>query len=293
LTNVLVLLASSMLAAGCVRQTFYLQQVDMSGSPAPPPVHVTTHQQDGEIRLSPRLMYSTSGQLSGQFMNNQTGASSPLIASSRFGKVTWNIPRMSVGTDMQYFASDHLGIVGGLTFSGTGGSSFWEAHLGLGLCTAGENIAARLDAGVQWRSFRYDVQALLVSGDGPWSSDQDVTVLKDVWRESQAGFYAGITLNTCYENSPINGFLNFGLTQHSLGDLRQMSRGVNGDLLHIGFTNRPDTGLWMLSLSPGIALSFSQRERLLFGVRFMTGSELDRADPEFLALPFMQIDLAF
>jgi hypothetical protein len=278
--------------SGCVRQAFYLQQVDMSGSPAPPPVHMTTHQQEGEIRLSPRFAYSTASHLSGQFINSQTNASSPLITSARIGNVNWNIPRVTVGTDVEYFLSDHFGFSGGLSFAGTGGSSFWEGHLGVGLCTAGQNLAARFDAGVQWRSFRYDVQALLVTESGSWSGGQQVTTLKDVWRESQAGFYGGVTLNTCYETSPVNGFLNFGLTQHSFGDLRKMSRGVNGEILSAGFTNRPETGLWMLSLSPGLSFSFSQRERVLFGVRFMTGSELDNANPEFLAIPFLQIDLS-
>ena len=135
----LLLPAVTLFLTGCssVTQTIYLQNVDVSGPLNQPPIVVVSHP-GSTFTVSPRFSYNGRKYLSGNVDSHSTinenniyqidtvynpdGTRSYKISDSNIyefkgDNLTWNLPQVTAGLDMDIQLSKAFAVTGGLSYS--------------------------------------------------------------------------------------------------------------------------------------------------------------------------------
>ena len=100
------------------------------------------------------------------------------------------------------------------------GYQFTNFRGGLGFFNVDNNFAIRFDAGIQFNALRYRSRATVTSQvDQLFSTPkQYVSNFDDTGIEQSVGAAFGLTLNSAYPESFVNGFLHLGVAWQPLID---------------------------------------------------------------------------
>jgi hypothetical protein len=223
------------------------------------------------------------------------GANTKAFSGDNF---SWKLPSVSIGLDAQVAATRHFALTVGGTYAIVNGTAFMSGHAGLGVCTEGEQLAARLDGGVHWRTVEYTMEEVIVTTyDNIYGGGStQLYVYRDNDRRVEATWYASLTLNTRSRSAPVNGFLMLSLVPHNVVDYFVKSLGSSdGNTSTHGGDALSDLSetVTMFAITPGLSLKLGSGNRLLAGVRFSNGSEINQAKPGIIITPFIQCDLLF
>jgi hypothetical protein len=280
------------LFSGCVTsQQVYLTQVEASGAVALPPVVPTMGlSTTGAITVIPHFSVNSDQKI--------TGRVNPVGATPQWGgtsNLTWRIPKSEGGMDLQVAVSPSVSILVGGEIGGVDGSTRGNFRAGLGLSTVKDNVALRLDGGVQLVSVRSRVRTTVVTqvnsifGSAEYRSNFD-----DIRDESSFSPYIALTLNTASETSPVNVLLSFGVAGQPLFDLYPSQPDLvlgagdaRSSIEKIGET------IPTYSLTPAICVQLGGGHQLLVGGRMIGNFSVDNSSPGLFWQPFVQFMLHF
>jgi hypothetical protein len=289
---VLCLLVTLGLFSGCVTsQQVYVTQIEAAGAVALPPVVPTMGlSTTGAIAVIPHFAVNSDQKITGRVdpvgVTPQWGGTSNLI---------WRIPRSEGGMDLQVSVSPSVAILLGGAIGGVDGSTRGNFRAGVGLWTVKDNMAIRLDGGVQLVSVRSRVRTTVVTqvnsifGNAEYRSNFD-----DIRDESSFSPYVALTLNTASETSPVNVLLNFGVAGQPLFDLYpsqpDLILGPGDATSSIGKIRET---VPVYSLTPAVCVQLGGGHQLLLGGRMIGNFSIDQSSPDLFWQPFVQFVLHF
>jgi hypothetical protein len=290
--SVPVLLTIIALFSGCVAtERVYLTQVESAGPVALPPVMPTMEwTRPGEIALVPHFSVNAERKI--------TGRVNPVGTTPQWGgsdNLSWEIPRSEGGIDMQVAVSPSVALLAGGVVGGVNGTSYSNFRAGLGVYTAQEKVAIRLDGGVQLVSIRSRVRTTVettissIFGESRYRSNYD-----DTRDERSLAPYASVTINSHSETSPINALLSFGVSGQPLFDLTPSQPDtVLGEGDRAPTIERIRESVALYSLTPALIVRLGERHHLLVGARVIGNLSIDRSSPDVYWRPFIQAVFSF
>ena len=285
----------SLFAAGCVtHESYTLNEVSLDGPIARTPINVTIDPVPGTVQVIPGFAVDNGPVLKGtldpaQGTGTQRGQSSSV--SSRTGNLTWNVPSSEYSLDLLFTATRHFGMTVGGVYSSVGGYQFTNFRGGVSFFNVDNNFGIRLDAGVQFNAVRYRSRTTVtdVVDVAFQSSRTYVSNFDDSGTEQTLGAAFGLTLNSAYSESFINGFLHVGVAWQPLIDYNPTSpdtvSGPGDARAAIGSLSGTTA---VLSFGGGIAVELGKGNRALIGVRGAQLLDINAPAPGPVWQPFVE-----
>ncbi len=284
---VLVLLAVLGLLPGCVvTERVYLNQVEVEGPAALPPVIPPMEPSEaGAIALIPHFGVNTERKFSGRV---EPVGTTP--QSEGENNLVWRTPAAEGGLDVQVSVSPSVALLVGGTVGGVDGRVYGNFRGGLGVFTVKENAAFRVDAGLQLTSIRSRVRATVetdvnsIFGDARYRSNFD-----DIGDETSLSPYIGFTLNTTSKTAPLNFVLNLGVSGQPLFNMRPTHPDLilgPGDLVSAADRIRETATIY--SVTPALSVGLGGGSQVLVGSRVIGYFGIDEASPDISLRPFVQ-----
>lgn len=285
----------SLLAAGCVtHESYTLNEISLDGPIARTPINVTIDPVPGTVQIIPGFAVDNGPVVKGTLdpapgTTTQQGQNAG--ASARSGNLTWNVPSSEYNLDLQYTATRHFGLSVGGVYASVGGYQFTNFRGGLSFFNVDENFGIRFDAGVQFNAVRYrsrttvtDVVDVAFSNPRTYVSNFD-----DSGTEQSLGAAFGLTINSAYRESFVNGFLHVGVAWQPLIDYSPRTAdtlsGPGDARAAIGSLTSTTA---VLSFGGGIALELGKGNRALIGLRGAQLLDINAPAPGPVWQPFVQ-----
>jgi hypothetical protein len=253
-------------------ETYTLNTLSLNGPIARTPINVTIDPEPGTVQVIPAFGVDNAPVIRGT-VDPAPGSASMFVlgpAPSVSGNLTWNVPESEYSLDLQYIATHHVGLTAGGSYASVGGYQFINFRGGLSFFTVDRQFGFRLDAGVLFNGVRYRSRTTVTTViDAPFaSSRQYVSNFDDSGLEQSIGASLGLTVNSAYSESIVNGFLHLGVAWQPLIDYGPASPDT---ILGAGDA-RPAVGnvkctSAVLSFGGGISLELGRGNRALLGVR--------------------------
>jgi hypothetical protein len=294
----LVPVCLSFAAAGCVTsETFTLNDVSLSGPIARTPINVTIDPVPGTVQVIPGFAVDNAPVIKGSIdpapgplAGNNAGTSSPK------GNLSWDVPASEYSLDLQFTATHHFGLTMGGLYATAGGYQFTNFRGGMSFFTVDNQFGFRLDAGVQFNAIRYRSRATVTDiVDRAFSSPhQYVSNFDDKGVEQSVGGALGLTINSAYTESVLNGFLHLGVAWQPLVDYNP----TNPDTISgAGDGRAPVNNLKsttaVLSFGGGISIELGKGNRALLGIRGAQILDINSPAPGPVWQPFVEVVFSF
>lgn len=287
------------LLAGCVvEEKFTFNEVQLSGPVAQTPVNITVDPKPGTVQLVPRFAVNTERVIKGSLVPTPgfiTQPRPPVTVFSAGQNALWELPKTEYGLDLNITASKHVGFLLGGMYASTGDHQFTNVRFGVAFFGVRENLGYRLDAGAQFSSLNYRCRST-VTTDVDWLFGQSryVSNFDDRGSIQSLGPYVGLTLNSVYRESPVNGFIHVGLANQPLLNYHPA---VADMLLGPGDNHPPSWSLksttTVLCFGGGVAIELGSGQRVLIGARGYQPLEIDSPTPAPVWQPFLQFAVGF
>jgi hypothetical protein len=296
----LVPVGLSLTAAGCVTsETYTLNEVSLSGPIARTPINVTIDPVPGTVQLIPGFAVDNAPVIKGTITPVPGPAAQPAktsVAASSGGNLTWDVPASEYSLDLQWTATQHFGLGVGGVYATAGGYQFTNFRGGISFFTVDNQFGIRLDAGAQFNAVRFRSRATVTELVEPLftSPHTYVSNFDDMGVEQSIGAALGLTINSAYSESFVNGFLHLGVAWQPLIDYRPTRpdsiAGPGDGRAAIG--NLKSTSA-VLSFGGGIAIELGRGNRALVGVRGAQLLEVDSPAPGPVWQPFVEFVFSF
>lgn len=285
-------LMGGLLLGGCVttESTIYLQQLESETAVNQPPVVFTMDQKAKDVQLSMTATSIRSGTVHGTPESPQYGGPGPdsvLVPPAE--ALAWTPSSGMLALNLRYMASGRFAISGGLVYAWGRSSGLLGGNVGVGLSNSGTSLGFHIETGVQIRRIVQSAQSVVVQTTTDFLGNEytSIGVSLDHARSTVFDFYASMTLNTTFQASPVNFFLQLAITEQTFGSFVP-----SGDDFWVEDT-RVTEGVALFSAAPGISLHLGKSERLLLGVRMTEFLSNREWKPGRLWHPFLQFDVTF
>ncbi len=311
---------SCLFLTGCaiVKQSVYLQNVEVDGPINQPPLHITGGQQKHTITFSPKVYINTDknyrGTAGGHTSVNSSGffqvdtvinsdgtgrykESSANSFEYRGRNLNWNMPDMSVGFQVDAALSDHFAVGGGINYAEVAGSKLLNGSFGIGIFTEKRGSAVRLDFGLLFQSMHYNSSSVIITTVTPSFGNEstEISFFRDINKCSATNFYGSFTYNSVNRNSLINFYLNLSYFGQTVLDYEPEN--LARDTYPFSFvTNDVSHGkifTSFLSLTPGIYSDIPDCGRLSLGVGLLKEISIDNSSRSLFISPVVQFDMMF
>jgi len=269
--------------SGCSTETIFVQRTVIDGSMSTPPVHPGKNAQPGSGSFSmycqlPNQKIST-GKLES---NQQDNLNSDTTLSS---DMVWHHPTLTMGGDAEYYLTHQISLTGGFQYSAGNGRDNWGGRCGLGFTVPGKSTTLRLDGGIGLQSIHHTEDYVVVEEDF-FSSKKTNIYLSDTRNTSESTYYVTFTLNSVDTNWVVQFLLQFGWSKQYLYDLETEAKvNVNG--------SRDVGSVSIFTLTPAFIIPLKQDISVICGVRASSFTTVDNLQPEFIVMPFMQMNFDF
>jgi|GEM_PF-2632041 len=293
----LVPVCISMTAAGCsTYETYKLNEVSLSGPIARTPINVTIDPVPGTIQVIPGFALDNGPVIKGSIDPSPGTQSVKTPASSSSENLTWNVPSSEYSLDLQFTVTQHFGLTAGGVYASVGGNQFTNFRGGVSFFNVENNLAIRLDAGVQFNGVHYRSRATVtdVVDVGFQSPRTYVTNFDDTGTEQSLGVALGLTLNSAYSESFVNAFLHVGVAWQPLIDYYPTNLDTvtgPGDSHSAVGSLKSTTAV--LSFGGGLAIELGKGDRALIGVRGAQILDINAPAPGPVWQPFVEFVLSF
>jgi hypothetical protein len=208
----------------------------------------------------------------------------------------WSIPSFNAALDGDVKISSSFAFNASINYSVHDHEGFWGGNVGLGLLFSGEDIAGRLEGGVNLQSFSYTAQSVVVTETQDWfssSTTQTVRYFDDIGRCQTFSLYGALTLNTKSQQSLVNGYVQFAVGSQKFADFHPRHERFVGPFMDYTYTDaRVQSSSTFIMVSPGLYFNLTPTLRLLTGARFVWETEIADTSPNTLILPMVQCEFA-
>ena len=307
-----------------VKETIYLQGIEVNSPVSPTPINITTPDKKA-ITISPRFSIGTTksvnGIISGHTPVNASGVfqvdTIPLQGGGwRYSEtqganiyeyegenLNWNIPDFTIGLDADFKPFDKFALSGGFAFSQTKSKSLTTGRFGIGFFGGEDRIGLRFDAGLIWQQVAYDASTVVVRESSiiNGNSVREVIFYRDIDKEANIDYYLSLTVNSIYPEWPVNWFLTAGYQNLNLVDFEPKDY----DEYHYPFYPlipfpydpvitedlRGEANANVFNVSPGIYFNFTPNIRILLGSRIYFVSEIEDLSKGVFVVPMLQFDM--
>ncbi len=307
-----------------VKETIYLQQIEVNSPISPTPINITTPDKKA-ITISPRFSIGTTKSVSGMISGhtpinasgnfqvdtifNQSGGwtytetQGANVFEYRGENLKWNIPDFTIGLDADLRPFDKFALSGGFAFSQTKSKSLTTGRFGIGFFGGEERIGLRFDAGLIWQQVAYDASTVVVRESSiiNGNSVSEVIFYRDINKEANLNYYLSLTVNSIYPEWPVNWFLTAGYQNLNLVDFepRDYDEYYYPFFPLIPFPYDPvitedlrgEANANVFNVSPGIYFDFTQDIRILIGSRIYFISEIEDLSKGVFLVPMLQFDM--
>jgi hypothetical protein len=300
-----LLLLVSLLLGGCatVDRTIYLQSAEVNGPINHPPIFISDSNRN--IKISPWLSFNSKTQLMGSAMVNSSGAYrlDTISGNSPYNQnnVTWNLPNVKGGIDLDLPISQKVSIFGSFHYSSQNLDKEVGGSFGFGFYSVNENGAIRFNIGGALQEFQYDASTVVVENVDPVFGKPytNVTYYHDINKSSNFDYFGNITYNTVSQNMPFNLFFSLAWFTQTILDYKPESpdtRVYPFDYTVTTIDTRSETSTSFLSFSPGIYVNLNPNMRFVVGVNILKeigdfSSDFGSLGSSLIIMPMAKIDL--
>lgn len=289
-----------LISCGTVQQTIYLQDAEVKGPINTPSIRITKDRTPGTITFSPRLNVNGYSEISGNTGGERyRDPEQDSLFSKKSKNLLWMMPEFSLGMDFELALTKSFGFAAGLNYSKVDGQQLIGGSFGLAFVSEKENSAARFDLGILVQEIYFDAKSVVVTTkDYMWSDPTtSVTYYRDIGKNANINIFAGLTLNSNFQDFPVNYFLNLVFFTQSLLNYEPETRtDLTYALILTDKTVTDSRGKAMssfLSFAPGVYLQLSDWSRFVLGARLLFDLGLEDSSNQFLVLPIVQFDMQF
>jgi hypothetical protein len=300
-----------------ITDSLYVQDVNVKGPINQPPIKITG-KDSTSFTISPKFFINSNriynGRIDGHTQVNEDGLfqvdtiinGNEITYKIAQGKNTydfkgenlhWSIPDYMVGLDLDIALSRKVAFSGGFTFSGRDKTNLYGYRVGLGFFSASKNIGVRFDGGLIWQKYTYDAASVIVRDKSTdfGSSTSEVTFFRDKGESVNLNAYLSLTINTLYDNLPVNFLMNIGYSGQSLVDYEPSTPDENYYMFNAFYhvqDMRGEAYAAFINVSPGIYMNLNEWSRLVFATRFFFQVDLESSSNSTFIIPMLQFDLS-
>jgi hypothetical protein len=314
---IFIVISISFLFGSCttITDTLYVQNVDVKGPINQPPVRVT-RKDSTSFTISPKFFINSNKKYSGLIdghtpVNSEGIFQVDTIKNENSYKIAlgentfdfegenlnWSIPDYFVGVDIDIAISKKVALSGGFSLSGKDKTNLYGYRVGLGFFSASNNIGVRFDGGLIWQKYTYDAASVIVREEETdfESSTSEVIFFRDRGKSTNLNHYLSLTINTIYEELPLNFLVNFGYSGQSLIDFEPNSYDKDYYIFNPVYRvedMRGEAYAAFINVSPGVYMSLNEWSRLIFAVRFFFEVDFESSSKSTFVIPMVQFDLS-
>lgn len=301
------------LLGGCtVTREVTLTDAHVKGAVNLPPLHLAEKTESGKFKFSSHMHYTSAGTVKDNvkpegYINKQTisGKSSRQYlklsktdgiqqAEYPYGtNLTWEIPKVSGGVDLEVFVWSSFALTGSLNFASGGVTG----SVGLTLQSVPNNLGVRLDAGLLFNRFSYNVYATVEEKyESIFGSSSDTYYFHDIGSSNSTNFYISLTFNSVSRESLLGGALSLGYFRQTILDYNPINLD-DGYYILIPFPvvinneTKLKATAGYFNIFPAVFFNLTENVRLIAGGRMLI--EMEMSDNDFYFWPAMQIEFAF
>ena len=320
---VMIIVALLVTLFGCAETkdvTLFMQDLQIHGPIAEPPIHLTEPSGGGEIRIMPRFFFSpyrsTEGRIDGHTNVNGAGVFEVDTIYQQDGGVAfhdsgnsnlfefggrnlmWGFPTATVGLDADIGISSGVALSLGGHYSNIENEGVWGYRVGMGIRQVKESVAWRLDFGWQWETLVYDATTVITErpeSGGP----STVYFYQDEGKSTTGRFFAGITINSANPDWTVKPFMQAALTNQAIAEVQPGTPAEYKWILPPFFfvplnqdvsDKRGEFLPTFVHVTPGVFLNLNDAVRLVAGVRFSFETQIRELTRSTLIKPVVEID---
>lgn len=297
-----------------IKDTIYVQDVNVKGLVTQPPLNITV-KDTASFTISPKFFINTkksyNGLIEGHTKVNSSGFFQiDTIVNGNEIKYTetpganvhdfkgenlhWSIPDYFISVDVDLPLSRRVVLSGGFNLSSKDKTNLYGYRAGLGFIAAKDNIGLRIDGGIIIQKYTFEAASVIIRNYE--NSESQVYFFMDKESSTNINGYFSLTLNTYYENFPVNFLLNAGYSGQSLIDYSPADPD-NRYYIHspsYRITDlRGEAFASFVNLSPGFYAKINNWVRFVFAVRFFFELDIEDSESSNFIIPMMQLDLNF
>ena len=300
-----LLLLILLLLGGCatVDRTIYLQSAEVNGPINHPPIFISDSNRN--IKISPWLSFNSKTQLFGSSMVNSTRTYpvDTISGHSQYNQnnVTWNLPNVKGGIDLDLPISQKVSIFGSFHYSSQNLDKEVGGSFGFGFYSITENGAIRFNLGCTIQEFKYDASSVVVENVDPVFGKPytNITYYHDINKNSNFDYFGNITYNTVSENMPFNLFFSLAWFTQTILDYKPETPDTKVypfDYTVTTTDTRSETSTSFISFSPGIYVNLNPSMRFVIGVNILKeigdfSSDSGSFGTSLIIMPMAKIDL--
>jgi hypothetical protein len=294
---------------GCtITREATLRDAQVKGMINLPPVHLAEDVEGRNIKITPHINYISSKdfktsvtpdaysdkKISSSDKNLTLAKTQQAEINSSGGNLTWEMPEMTGGLDLELFLTKGFGFTGSYNFAQGGGNG----SFGLALQSAQKGFGVRFDAGLLFNHFSYDAYTIVEERiESIFGSESATYYFHDAGITNSTNFYISLTFNSTDKNSLLGFLLSLGYFHQTIFDY---TPGNLDDGHYILFPPLPvviinnthlecTTGYF--NLLPGIIANLNENIAIIGGVRMNTEISIGSGDVNFW--PFIQTEFSF
>jgi len=303
---------------GCttIRQTIYLQNIELNGPVKAPPLNITNNKQNEQVTFSAGVSINSTKKVQGKVGNHSKVNSSGFFQADTISingqraykdagtnnyefsgnNLQWNQPDFSLFLNSDLKLSEFFAFSIGFNYALQNQTSLIGGNLGFGNYNEFSSGAYRIDIGINFQQVLFDAASVVfteISQNG--SSTSTVSFFNDVDKKTTINPYFSITYNSKFKDSPINFFISAGYFSQTIINYTPSS--VNRNYYPFGISvitvdARGEATSGFINFTPGFYLSVMDNIRIDFGIRILKETQIESLSKSFLVMPFLQYDIS-
>ncbi len=306
-----IFIFSVLVLTGCsnIQDTIYLQDIEVSTPLNVPPINLTTDASEGKVTISPKFYFNEIGYIEGNLEHSPVNSFSQfevdtidnrLVPSSNnkynySGKnLTWNIPDVLVGVDLDVPLGKVVSIIAGFNVSSKENTELWGGNLGVSLRALSDYSAIRFSGGINWQQNKYFAETVVIRQYTPLFGEQETSVyfFNDTDKETEMNLYLSLSYNSNFPDFPVDFYLGTSYFRQTLFDFAP----TNPDVIITPFYTyteidaRGEYSAGFFNLSPGIFTDISYFGRVVGGINFIFGTSGNNEMETSFIVPFVKFE---
>ena len=315
---IVLLTITMILYFGCatVTKTVYLQNIDVSGSLVQPPLNITNGNEKGTFTFSPKLILNTQKSVEGHvnghtnvdihgeyqvdIVNNSDGTwkykeSSNNIMPYYGNNFRWSTQDVTAGFQFDVAASNHIALNGALNYMTSNQHKLISGAFGVGLFYNLGSDAFRMDFGLLYQSYLYDISSVEVTTVTSYWGETDNTVVFFRDKEKSAGvdLYLRMTYNTRFKDLPVNFFVSLSYFGQTFSNYSPNITDTHYYPYSTSYVNNNESmGIagTFIGFTPGIYKDINEWSRIILGLNLLKETQSEVLGKDLLLSPMLQID---
>jgi len=298
---------------GCtITREATLRDAKIKGPVNLPPLRLAENGESGMFKFSPHLNYTPAsvvqtnveaeGYVNKRLINEAVSSENLKLSkingvqeenNSAGENLTWEIPKISGGLDLEVFLFKSFSITGSFNFApgSTSGST------GLALQSAKNDIGVRLDIGLLFNNLSYDVYSTVEEKDESlFGTHSETYYFHDEGKTNSKNFYIFLTFNSVNRENMLGGLLSLGYYRQTILDYNPGNLDEGSYLLLplpvvINNNIRLEASAGYFNLFPAVFFNVNENIRLITGGRLLV--EMEMSSNDILFWPVLQMDFNF